>query len=106
MLKQSPQRSTQKMPQKPALHCSQLSRPIQTCYHRHSSGAPLRLRLTSASVQTNKSERLKAAEAEADALRQALTRQAAGGNPADEERCRQAEQLLAQQVCHTLSYQL
>lgn len=55
-------------------------------------------------LQDKKSERLKAAEAEADALRQALTRQAAGGKPADEERCRQAEQLLAQQVCNPSSH--
>ena len=37
-------------------------------------------------------------EAEAGMLRQALTRQTPGGDPADAERCRQAEQLLAQQV--------
>ncbi|CAL5228386.1 g11509 [Coccomyxa viridis] len=63
---------------------------------------------TMAADKDKKSERLKAAEAEADALRQALTRQAAGGKPADEERCRQAEQLLAQQlgVCNRVTEEL
>lgn len=44
-------------------------------------------------------ERQKVSEAEAAQLRQTLTSQAAGSNPTDTERCRQAEQLLAQQVC-------
>ncbi len=52
------------------------------------------------SVQEKSLEKLRAAEAEAGALRQALTSRAAGGDPADAEKCRQAEQLLAQQVCN------
>ena len=43
-------------------------------------------------------ERQKVTEAESAQLRQALTSQAAEGSPTEAERCRQAEQLLAQQV--------
>ena len=49
-------------------------------------------------MQEKTIERLRVTEAEAGMLRQALTRQMPGGDPADAERCRQAEQLLAQQV--------
>ena len=55
-------------------------------------------------MQDESLQKLKAAGAEADLLRQALTRQVAGENPAEAEMCRQAEQLLAQQVPHSLSH--
>ena len=51
------------------------------------------------SAQDKALERQRAAEGEAALLRQALARQAAGDAQTDTERCRQAEQLLAQQVC-------
>ena len=43
-------------------------------------------------------ERQKVMETECAQLRQALTSRAAEGSPTEAERCRQAEQLLAQQV--------
>ena len=49
-------------------------------------------------AQDNAHERQKVMEAEAAQLRQALTSRAAEGSPTEAERCRQAEQLLAQQV--------
>ena len=51
------------------------------------------------SAQDKALERQRAAEGEAAHLRQAMARQAAGDTQTDTERCRQAEQLLAQQVC-------
>ena len=42
-------------------------------------------------------------EADTTQLRQALTSRAAEGSPTEAERCRQAEQLLAQQVCPSLA---
>ena len=42
-------------------------------------------------------------EAESAQLRQALTSRAAEGSPTEAERCRQAEQLLAQQVRSSLA---
>ena len=42
-------------------------------------------------------------EAEGAQLRQALTSRAAEGSPTEAERCRQAEQLLAQQVGSSLA---
>ena len=42
-------------------------------------------------------------EAESAQLRQAMTSRAAEGSPTEAERCRQAEQLLAQQVRSSLA---
>ncbi len=64
----------------------------------HLEGKSLGTLNSKLNVQDKALERQKALEAEASLLRQAISSRAGGAEDAYAERCRQAEQLLAQQV--------